>query len=91
MTSSMKTVIDNLETEARRLIDRCGLAWDPNCLDFHETRRVVRTASYRQVREPVYKRSVGKWRNYAAALDPLTASAVRAGHRRPGRLKPSIS
>ncbi len=69
-----ESVIDNLEAEARRLIDRCGLAWDPSCLDFHETRRVVRTASYRQVREPVYKRSVGKWRNYAAALDPLNAT-----------------
>ncbi|MFM9844100.1 MAG: sulfotransferase [Dongiaceae bacterium] len=67
-----ETVIDNLEAEARRLIERCGLAWDRSCLAFHETRRVVRTASYRQVREPVYKRSVGKWRNYAAALDSLT-------------------
>jgi tetratricopeptide (TPR) repeat protein len=66
-----ETVTDDLEAEARRLIDRCGLAWDPNCLAFHETRRVVRTASYRQVREPVYKRSVGKWRNYASALDLL--------------------
>ena len=69
-----ETVTDNLEAEARRLIDRCGLAWDASCLAFHETRRVVRTASYRQVREPIYKRSVGKWRNYVAALDPLTAA-----------------
>ncbi len=66
-----ESVIGNLETEARRLVDHCGLAWDPDCLAFHETRRVVRTASYRQVRQPVHKRSVGKWRNYAAALQPL--------------------
>ena len=62
-----ETVIEDLEADARRLIGHCGLAWDPNCLAFHETRRVVRTASYRQVRQPIYKGSVGKWRNYAPA------------------------
>lgn len=66
-----ETVVEDLETEARRLLDHCGLGWDPNCLSFHETRRVVRTASYRQVRQPIYKGSVGKWRHYAAALEPL--------------------
>jgi len=66
-----ETVIEDLEGAARRLIDHCALPWDGNCLSFHETRRVVRTASYRQVRQPIYKGSVGKWRNYAAALQPL--------------------
>ncbi len=71
-----ETVIEDLEGAARRLIGHCGLTWDPNCLSFHETRRVVRTASYRQVRQPIYKGSAGKWRNYEAALEPL-AQALR--------------
>jgi tetratricopeptide (TPR) repeat protein len=66
-----ETVVEDLETEARRLIGHCRLAWDPNCLTFYETRRVVRTASYRQVRQPIYKGSVGKWRNYRLSLEPL--------------------
>jgi tetratricopeptide (TPR) repeat protein len=63
--------VKDLEGVARRLIDWCGLSWDPACLSFHESRRPVRTASVVQVREPVHTRSVQRWRNYEAPLQPL--------------------
>ena len=61
----------DLEGEARRIIDHCGLDWDDRCLDFHQTRRWVHTASAAQVREPIYRSSVGKWRAYEPFLGPL--------------------
>jgi tetratricopeptide (TPR) repeat protein len=63
-----ETVAD-LEGVARRLVAACGLEWEPACLAFHETRRPVRTASVRQVRQPVYTHAVARWRNYEQALD----------------------
>ena len=65
-----ETVAD-LEGVARRLVDGCGLAWEPACLAFHEGRRPVRTASVSQVRQPIYRRSVSRWKHYEPALGPL--------------------
>ncbi|MEO1239233.1 MAG: sulfotransferase [Pseudomonadota bacterium] len=53
------------EAEARRVLDHCGLDWDPGVLDFHKQKRVVRTASSSQVREAIYTGSSDDWRNYA--------------------------
>lgn len=64
-------VVSDLEGAARRLLEACGLEWEPACLDFHRTRRVVRTASVTQVREPVYIHSVGRWKNYERELADL--------------------
>jgi tetratricopeptide (TPR) repeat protein len=64
-------VVADLEGQARRLIAHCGLEWDPRCLDFHRTERRVQTASARQVRQPIYDRSIGTWRSYEANLAPL--------------------
>jgi tetratricopeptide (TPR) repeat protein len=64
-------VVEDLEREARRVIDYLGLPWDPACLSFHETRRVVMTASHWQVRQPLYATSVGRWRPYRHHLGPL--------------------
>ncbi|WP_321905245.1 sulfotransferase [Paraburkholderia tropica] len=72
-------VIDNLEAQARRLIDFLGLAWDDACLDFHANPRVVRTASVNQVRRPLYATSKGRGRAYAAHLQPLLAALAAAG------------
>jgi len=47
------------------------LQWDPACLAFHETKRPVMTASMWQVRQPVYRGSIGRWRNYREHLGPL--------------------
>jgi tetratricopeptide (TPR) repeat protein len=64
------TVAD-LEGTARRLVSWLGLEWEPACLNFHLTRRAIRTASASQVRRPVYHSSVGRWRHYESALRPL--------------------
>jgi len=58
------------ETEIRRLYEFCGLPWSERALRFHETRRGVRTASARQVRQPLYRTSVKKAERYAAQLEP---------------------
>ena len=68
----------DLEAVARRIIAHCGLEWDDRCLDFHTTDRWVHTASAAQVREPVYRSSVGKWRAYEPWLGPLI-EALRGG------------
>ena len=62
---------------SRRLIDTCGLAWDDRCLAFHKTERVVLTASYQQVRQPIYSDSIGRWRRYEKHLGPLRRALAR--------------
>lgn len=64
-------VVADLEGQARRLLDHCGLTWDPRCLAFNETARPVRTASAAQVRRPIYGHSVERWRVYEKELAPL--------------------
>jgi len=51
---SYEDVVADLEGQARRILTHCGLDWDPRCLDFHRQRRSVRTASFAQVRRPIY-------------------------------------
>nr|WP_276510924.1 sulfotransferase [Rhodobium orientis] len=62
------------ETMSRKLIAHAGLEWENQCLDFHKTERTVRTASQWQVRQPIYKTSVEKWRRYEKHLGPLIAA-----------------
>lgn len=64
-------VIEDLEGEARRILDFLDLPWEPDCLEFHRTKRPVRTSSVNQVRQQVYKTSAGRWRQHAANLKPL--------------------
>jgi hypothetical protein len=64
-------LVANTEQEARRLLDYCGLPWEDACLDFHKTERAVRTASVTQVRQPIYRSSVERWRRYEKYLGPL--------------------
>jgi tetratricopeptide (TPR) repeat protein len=65
--------VSDLEGVARRLVASCGLEWEPACLDFHRTRRTVRTASVTQVRQPIYTQSVARWKHYEHALAELFA------------------
>jgi tetratricopeptide (TPR) repeat protein len=65
--------VSDLESVARRLVSWCGLEWEPSCLAFHETKRPVRTASVTQVRQPLYTRSVARWKHYESALGGLFA------------------
>lgn len=62
---------ENQEDETRRLLEHCGLAWDDNCLAFHNAKRSVRTASAQQVREKMYTGSSDAWRKYEKHLGPL--------------------
>ncbi len=71
-----ETVAD-LEGVARRLVAACGLDWEPACLEFHRTKRPVRTASFVQVRRPVYRSSIGRWKNYESELAELFAALSR--------------
>jgi hypothetical protein len=64
-------LITDQENETRKILDFCGLEWDQNCLEFHKTARTVSTASVMQVRKPIYKSSVAKWKNYEKNLGPL--------------------
>jgi tetratricopeptide (TPR) repeat protein len=59
------------EATIRRLLAHCGLPFEPACLNFHETRRSVRTASAEQVRQPLYTSGVGYWRHFERQLGPL--------------------
>jgi tetratricopeptide (TPR) repeat protein len=66
-------VVNNLEQQARRLLDYVGLPWDDRCLSFHKTTRPVTTASAFQVRQPLFRSSLGRGRHYEAHLQPLLA------------------
>jgi hypothetical protein len=66
-----ETLIDDLEGMSRRMVDFVGLPWDPNCLHFFETERTVATISKWQVRQPIYRTSVARWKPYERHLEPL--------------------
>jgi tetratricopeptide (TPR) repeat protein len=71
-------VVADLEGVSRKLVAWCGLEWDAGCLEFHKTRRAVQTASAAQVRQPIYHRSVDRWKHYERSLKPLFAKLERA-------------
>jgi tetratricopeptide (TPR) repeat protein len=64
-------MIDDTESEIRRLLDYCGLPFEEGCLRFYENERAVRTASSEQVRQPIYREGVDHWRHFEPWLDPL--------------------
>src|SRR5579859_1096073 len=65
-----KLVADQ-EGETRKLLEFCGLEWNDSVLQFHKTKRLIRTASARQVTKPLYSSSVGRWRPSAEQIAPL--------------------
>jgi tetratricopeptide (TPR) repeat protein len=64
-------VVDDLETQARRIVAFSGLDWDPACLEFYKTKRQVKTASATQVRRPIYRTSLNRARDFGEHLKPL--------------------
>jgi len=64
-------LVADQERVSRQVIDFVGLEWDDACLSFHKTKRTVSTASYAQVRNPIYTKSVERWRRYEKHLGPL--------------------
>ncbi len=75
-------MVADQEGLSRRLLQFCGLEWDDACLGFHKTERTVKTASNWQVRQPIYKTSIGRWRAYEKFLGPLR-EALDAGENSP--------
>jgi tetratricopeptide (TPR) repeat protein len=64
-------MVTDPETQIRRLLEHCELTWHPGCLNPHETKRPVNTASATQVNSPINTRSIGRWKNYEKHLGPL--------------------
>jgi len=67
-------LVNNLEGKSRDIIDFIGLDWDEECLKFFSSPGEVRTASKWQVREPIYKSSVGRWKTFKHYLAPFNAA-----------------
>jgi tetratricopeptide (TPR) repeat protein len=67
-------VVEDLAGSVRRILEFCGLPFEPACVEFHKTERSVRTASSEQVRQPIYREGLDQWRNYAPWLGPLEAA-----------------
>ncbi len=67
-------MIEDTESEVRRLLDYCGLPFEPGCLRFYENDRAVRTASKQQVRQPIFRDGLDQWRHFEPWLDPLKES-----------------
>ena len=66
-------LVADQEGQTRRLLAHCGLAWDEACLDFHRNTAPVSTPSAQQVRRPMYKDSVARWKAHRDALAPVIA------------------
>ena len=68
---SYENLTENPEAQTKKLINFCNLEWDINCMTFFENKKAVKTASFAQVRNPIYKSSVKSWLNYEEDLKPL--------------------
>jgi tetratricopeptide (TPR) repeat protein len=66
-----EAMVDDTEGEVRRLLDYCGLSFEPECLEFHRNARPVRTASSEQVRQPIFREGIDQWRHFERWLAPL--------------------
>ena len=68
-----ETLVDDQEGQSRKLIAQCGLDWDEACLNYMSNERGVNTLSRWQVRQPIYKTSLKRWKPYEKHLGPLIA------------------
>ena len=71
LTVNHEDVVEDLETQVRRMLDFCGLEFEHSCLDFHKTKRTIKTPSSEQVRQPIYKSATEQWRHFEQHLTPL--------------------
>lgn len=70
-------LVDDLDGTVRSMLDYCDLPFEPACLDFHESTRGADTASWAQVRQPIFKNSIGAWRAYEDQLAPLAKALAK--------------
>jgi tetratricopeptide (TPR) repeat protein len=75
---SYEDLVSDPEKLGRTMVEFCGLKWDPCCLGFHKSERAVATASFQQVRQPIYSSSLGRWQHYADHLEPLRKALAGA-------------
>ncbi|HVV64612.1 MAG TPA: sulfotransferase [Rhizomicrobium sp.] len=85
---SYERLVENTESEIRKLLDYCGLPFEESCLRFWETGRAVATPSGEQVRQPIYRHAVEQWRNFEPWLGPLKAALAQAAGLAEARSKP---
>jgi hypothetical protein len=66
-----ESLVDDFESQVRRIVAHCGLEWHDACLSFYQTERPILNLNAAQVREPIYRNSVGRWRKYEKFLGPF--------------------
>jgi hypothetical protein len=71
-------VVNDLEGSVRRMLDFLGLPFEPACLEFHKTARIIRTVSSEQVRRPISREGLDQWRHFEPWLDPLKQALRKA-------------
>ena len=71
--------MNDQEQQTRRLLAFCDLEWEDACLNFHENKAPIATASAVQARQPIYPDSVGRWKRYGDKLDPIKKQLEAAG------------
>ena len=71
LTVNHEDVVDDLETQVRRILDFCGLEFEQSCVDFHKTKRNIKTPSSEQVRQPIYKSATEQWQYFEPYLTTL--------------------
>ncbi len=71
LTVQHEEVLDDLEGQVKRILDFCGLDFEEACLAFHQTKRVIKTPSSEQVRQPIYKTGMGQWKPFDSYLADL--------------------
>lgn len=71
LTVQHEAVINDLEGQVRRILDYCQLPFEPGCLTFYNTRRVIKTPSSEQVRQPIYRSGMTQWEGFKPFLTPL--------------------
>lgn len=71
LTVNHEDVVDDLDKQVHRILDFCGLPFEQSCIDFHKTKRNIKTPSSEQVRQPIYKSATEQWKHFEQYLDPL--------------------
>lgn len=71
LTVQYEDMVNDMEGQVRKVLDYCGLEFEPQCLEFYKSKRAVATVSSEQVRQPVYHSALEQWRNYEPFLAPL--------------------
>ena len=77
LTVQHEDVLEDLEGQVHRILDYCGLPFEPACLSFYETKRVIKSPSSEQVRQPIYKTGMQQWKPFEGYLDELKVALTK--------------